>query len=606
MGETTRLEELKRRVEADPASIAFASLAEEYRRAARFDEAVEASRAGLRFHPTYVSARVTLGRSLMELGLYDQAERELHVVARSTPDNLAARRALGDLYWRQADLVRALEQLRLAAGLAPGDGELTELVRELEVEVAALQPPAGEPERRRRGGRRGRRRASGAGGHRSARAVLPRHRAASRRQPAAGNGRGGDPATDAPGRRADRDPPGQLGPRQLTGDRRRCHGAVVTHPFSGRHARVAETLRAEGVDALVVVNSSNIRYLTGFAGTAGVLVVTAGCLYLLVDFRYSSAVARLVRDGVAPPALVPVSLEGSAGYDRRLAELVAAEGWSRVGFEDAHVSVQRARQWGELFAAAGTQAALVGVTDAVERPRLVKDAGEIETLREAGRLLSAVAVDVLEHVIRAGRTELEMAADIDWRVKRAGFEKPAFDTIVASGPNSALPHARPTARRAEAGELVVVDFGGMLRGYAVDLTRTVGLGSVPDEARRIYEAVLEAQQAAIAAAGRPEVTTGEVDAAARDTLARHGLDGVFGHGTGHGLGLDVHEAPRLSRRSAEAPGTDRLEAGMVFTIEPGAYVDGTGGVRIEDDVVRLDGGCALLTDVPRAWRVIPA
>jgi tetratricopeptide (TPR) repeat protein len=140
MGETSRLEELKRRVEADPASIAFASLAEEYRRAARFDEAVEASRAGLRFHPTYVSARVTLGRSLMELGLYDQAERELHVVARSTPDNLAARRALGDLYWRQADLVRALEQLTLASGLAPGDGELAEMVRELEVEVAAAQP----------------------------------------------------------------------------------------------------------------------------------------------------------------------------------------------------------------------------------------------------------------------------------------------------------------------------------------------------------------------------------------------------------------------------------------------------------------------------------
>ena len=153
MGETTRLEELKRRVEADPASIAFASLAEEYRRAARFDEAVEASRAGLRFHPTYVSARVTLGRSLMELGLYDQAERELHVVARSTPDNLAARRALGDLYWRQADLVRALEQLRLAAGLAPGDGELTEMVRELELEVAASAAASRGAGRRRRRGR---------------------------------------------------------------------------------------------------------------------------------------------------------------------------------------------------------------------------------------------------------------------------------------------------------------------------------------------------------------------------------------------------------------------------------------------------------------------
>jgi Xaa-Pro aminopeptidase len=303
---------------------------------------------------------------------------------------------------------------------------------------------------------------------------------------------------------------------------------------------------------------------------------------------------------------VPVSLEGSTGYDRRLADLVAHEGWRRVGFEDAHVSVQRARQWGRLLVEAGAVSELVEMTDAVERPRLVKDAGEIETLREAGRLLSAVAVDVLETVVRAGRTELEMAADIDWRVKRAGFEKPAFETIVASGPNSALPHARPTDRRAEAGDLVVVDFGGMLRGYAVDLTRTVGLGAVPDEARRIYGAVLEAQDAAIAAAGRPDVTTGEVDAAARDALARHGLDGVFGHGTGHGLGLDVHEAPRLSRRSAEVPGTDRLEAGMVFTIEPGAYVEGTGGVRIEDDVVRLDGGCALLTDVPRAWRVIPA
>ena len=212
MGETTRLEELKRRVEADPASIAFASLAEEYRRAARFDEAVEASRAGLRFHPTYVSARVTLGRSLMELGLYDQAERELHVVAQSTPDNLAARRALGDLYWRQADLVRALEQLRLAAGLAPGDGELTELVRELELEVAASQPPAEEP---------------GAGDDAAAAAdvelpaqaaieALERFYRAIVRRRAAGaagrNGRGGAAATDASGRRADRDPPGQLGP----------------------------------------------------------------------------------------------------------------------------------------------------------------------------------------------------------------------------------------------------------------------------------------------------------------------------------------------------------------------------------------------------------
>lgn len=380
----------------------------------------------------------------------------------------------------------------------------------------------------------------------------------------------------------------------------------MTHPLTGRHARVAETLRSAGVDALIVVNPSNIRYLTGFAGTAGVLAVTADRLYLLVDFRYSAAVARLVREAASPPALVPVALEASTGYDRALADLVVRERWVRLGFEEAHVSVQRARLWARQLGDAGSPAELHGVSDAVERPRLVKDDVEIQTLDEAGRLLSAVAIDVLGTVIRPGRSELEMAADIDWRVKRAGFEKPAFETIVASGPNSALPHARPTARRAEAGDLVVVDFGGMLRGYAVDLTRTVGIGTVSAERRRIYEAVLEAQQAAIDAAGRPEVTTGEVDAAARDALARYGLAGAFGHGTGHGLGLDVHEAPRLSRPSAEVPGTDRLEAGMVFTIEPGAYVEGTGGVRIEDDVLRLDGGCRLLTDVPREWRVIPA
>ena len=239
----------------------------------------------------------------------------------------------------------------------------------------------------------------------------------------------------------------------MTGDRRRCHGAVVTHPFSGRHARVAETSRPRA-STRVVVNSSNIRHFDGFAGTAGVLVVTAGCLYLLVDFRYSSAVARLVRPSRRRPWCRCRSKERRLRPPARGAGRCG--GWSRVGFEDAHVSVQRPGNGPAVRQR--RHAGRAGRPTAVERPRLVKDAGEIETLREAGRLLSAVVVDVLEHVIRAGRTELEMAADIDWRVKRAGFEKPAFDTIVASGPNSA-PGTRPTARRAEAGELVVVDLG---------------------------------------------------------------------------------------------------------------------------------------------------
>jgi Xaa-Pro aminopeptidase len=378
----------------------------------------------------------------------------------------------------------------------------------------------------------------------------------------------------------------------------------VPHPLTARQARLAASLEADGLDGLVVTNLANIRYLTGFSGTAGVLVATPGHLYLIVDFRYSAAVLRLVRTATAPPSLVPVELEASTGYDRRLVALVGDRGWRRLGIEAGHVTVQRWRDWTGRLAGAGLSVELVETDGLLERQRQVKDAAEIATLREAGARLSEVAREVLDAIVRPGRTELEMAADIDWRLKRAGFEKPAFDTIVAAGPNSALPHARPTDRRAAPGELVVVDFGGVLHGYCVDLTRTVALGAVSAEARRLYDAVREAQDAAIAAAGRADVTTGDVDAAARDTLARHGLAEWFGHGTGHGLGLDVHELPRLSRRSADAPGHERLEAGMVFTIEPGVYKEGTGGVRIEDDLLRTADGCELLTDVPRDWREI--
>ncbi|HEY8548980.1 MAG TPA: Xaa-Pro peptidase family protein [Vicinamibacterales bacterium] len=380
----------------------------------------------------------------------------------------------------------------------------------------------------------------------------------------------------------------------------------MAYPFAARHARLADALRRNELDALAVTNLANIRYLTGFAGTAGLLVVTPDRLYLLVDFRYSAAVSRLIRDGHAPDGLVPVALEASTGYDRRFETLVAEQRWRRLGFEAGDVTVRRWRGWIDRLANAAPGTALVETDRLVEEGRLRKDEAEIETLRDAARRLSHVARSVLDEVVRPGRTEREMAADIELRLKRAGFEKPAFDTIVASGPNSALPHARPTSREARPGELVVLDFGGVRNGYCVDLTRTVALGDVPQECRRIYEAVREAQAAAIAAAGRAEVTTGEVDAAARETLARYGLDQYFGHGTGHGLGLDVHEAPRLTRRSQETPGTDPLEAGMVFTIEPGAYVEGIGGVRIEDDLLRTEGGCEVLTDVPREWRVVPA
>jgi Xaa-Pro aminopeptidase len=392
------------------------------------------------------------------------------------------------------------------------------------------------------------------------------------------------------------------------------------HPLQARHQRVAEAITSQGLDGLVVTNLANIRYLTGFSGTAGLLLVTPARLYLVVDFRYSAAVLGLIRERTAPPGLVHVPLEASTGYDRRFVALVAEVsdgatgagsrgelGTRRLGFEASHVPVARWRLWETRLSEAGVRGVeLVDTDRVVERTRERKDALEIELLREGGRRLSQVARDVLDDVVRSGRTELEISADIDWRLKRAGFEKPAFDTIVASGPNSALPHARPTARRVAGGDLVVLDFGGVHGGYCVDLTRTVAVGSVSAECRRIYDAVLEAQEAAIAAARREQVETGEVDRAARETLRRHGLDQVFGHGTGHGLGLDVHEAPRLGQRTEDSPGRDLLQPGMVFTIEPGAYVEGLGGVRIEDDLLRTETGCDLLTDVPRQWRTIPA
>ena len=215
--------------------------------------------------------------------------------------------------------------------------------------------------------------------------------------------------------------------------------------------------------------------------------------------------------------------------------------------------------------------------------------------------MSEAARGVLaDGVARAGRTELEVAAEIDARVRAAGFSRAAFDTIVASGPRSALPHARPTARRLEAGEVVVLDFGGVYGGYCVDLTRTVCLGQPTTEVDRQYQAVLAAQRAGCAAV-RPGAFPADVDRAARQVLEAAGLGEAFGHGTGHGLGLEVHEAPRLARPQPEDAAQPPLEAGVACTIEPGAYVTARAGIRIEDDVVVTVDGHERITDVPLGW-----
>jgi Xaa-Pro aminopeptidase len=410
-------------------------------------------------------------------------------------------------------------------------------------------------------------------------------------------------------------------------------GAPSPDLFQARLDQVRATLRDRQVDALIVGHLPNVTYLSGFSGSAGIVVLSADRLYLLIDFRYSAAVNQAGRAGALAPGLTPIRVDGS--YDRQLVALLAEQRWTRLGYESTHLSVGRYDWLRRSLATAAAPASplasaspraqapssaptppgastqpqmqmppveWIAIDDAVEQARLRKDVHEIALLREGARRLSRVAVAVIDEVVRAGRTELEIAADIDWRLRHAGFAKPAFDTIVAAGPNGALPHAVPTARPLAMGDLVVLDFGGVYGGYCVDLTRTVAIGRVSPEQRRLFDAVAQAHAAAVSAAGAPTATTGSVDDAARQTLRTHGLDSYFGHGTGHGLGLEVHEAPRLTKRSADHPGDTRLDPGMVFTIEPGAYVEGVGGVRIEDDVLVTEQGCELLTDTPRDWR----
>lgn len=366
--------------------------------------------------------------------------------------------------------------------------------------------------------------------------------------------------------------------------------------LAARHAKLRQAVLAADLDGLVVAHLPNIFYLTNFLATAGIAVVMRDRLHLLLDFRYSAA-AKAFWDlpyGCPDAEIVPVERT----YDETLVALIKTLQPKRLGIEGSHVPVNRATH---LTRSVGMATELVATDSVVERLRLVKDAHEIDMLRRGAQLLSPVAVDIINDA-KPGITEQELAAKIDWRIKSAGFERCSFETIVASGPNSALPHAHAGERVLREGDLVVLDFGGVYGGYCVDLTRTVAVGEPDAEMARVYQAVLEAQKAAIAAV-KPGVRAGDIDAAARGTLARHGLAEAFGHSTGHGLGVEIHETPRIGPRreaagDSPAPPDEAIEPGMVFTIEPGAYLPGWGGVRIEDDVLVTSDGVEVLTNVP--------
>lgn len=353
-----------------------------------------------------------------------------------------------------------------------------------------------------------------------------------------------------------------------------------------------------GISALLVTHPANVFYLSNFRGTAGMLLVTAEDATLVVDARYATAAAALLEGSGGCPdldlALVASSYEQT--IVARVGQLDRLQGVHRLGIESAHMTVAQ-HQW-FIDAFAGSTATLRPTSGLVEEGRSIKDPDELSILRDAGRRVSSVMAEALRG-LRPGRSEREVAADIDRAIVRAGFDRPAFETIVAAGSNTALPHARPGSRVLESADLVLLDFGGSLDGYCVDLTRVASLGPPDDDAREWHAAVRAAHAAALAVV-RPGVAAGEVDTAARHAMAERGLAQAFTHGTGHGLGIEVHEAPRIGKRRepsdtlTEAP----LRAGMVFTVEPGVYLPTRGGVRLEDDILVTETAYELLTNVP--------
>lgn len=381
-----------------------------------------------------------------------------------------------------------------------------------------------------------------------------------------------------------------------------------------RRERVLASMAEAQVDALIVTHPPNVFYLTSLQSTAAMAVLTPARLYLLVDFRYSAAVdaaSALVRrssqsEGGSMDRDLVEPVHVGRSYDEALADLLLSLPAGVIGIESAHMSVARFEwlksrvsptQSSVRRSSRARNLSLVPVERMIEAARLRKDAHELTLIREGGIRVSRVAREIIQSIVRVGRTEQEIAVAIDRTLREAGFTRPAFESIVASGPNGALPHATPSSRVLSSGDLVVLDFGGVYGGYCVDLTRTVTVGPPSTETAHLHQAVLEAQEAAIAAV-RPGISASDVDTAARHVLAGHALGDAFGHATGHGLGLEVHEEPRIGQR-LEGRRDERLEDGMVFTIEPGAYVRGLGGVRIEDDVLVTADGCTLLTDVPR-------
>lgn len=343
-------------------------------------------------------------------------------------------------------------------------------------------------------------------------------------------------------------------------------------------------LHRSGLDAVVVTDRPNIRYLSGFTGSDGVAVISPDGAWFLTDSRYISQAGEQATDFTV------------IEYRRKFEEsatFLTAQGFRRCGCEDTSLTVAQHAALKEHLS--GVE--LVPVGGEIARFRSVKDFAEIDMLRSVASLVSRSFLTFLAEV-RPGIRERDLALKLEWAMRSAGVDDKSFDFIVASGLRGALPHGAASEKLIEAGELVTFDFGGVMNGYCSDETVTVMVGAPDQQQRDVYRIVKEAHIRAIDAV-KPGAACREIDAVARDHIAAAGYGEFFGHGLGHGVGLDVHEKPTLSPRSDET-----LAEGMVVTVEPGIYIPGWGGVRIEDTVVVTRDGCECLTQVPKELRVL--
>ncbi len=360
--------------------------------------------------------------------------------------------------------------------------------------------------------------------------------------------------------------------------------------FPSRQKKLREHLATTRFDALLISHLPNIRYLCGFTGSAGLLLVEEAGSVFFTDVRYDTQADEEVKGAkvvIAKKAVLTALGELLEARRKR------ARGWT-IGLEAEHFTIAEKKRLTQVTPA-GVR--LKDAPSVVERARMIKDADELQRIR-AAVALGAKLFDRAVEVLRPGVKETEVAAEMELAARRGGAEEMSFPTIIASGARSALPHGRASVQEIAPGGFVVCDFGVILSGYCSDQTRTVWVGPVSKDAREAYEAVREAQQAAIVAV-RPGIPVGEVDAAARKMLRKAGLGRYFTHSTGHGVGLEIHESPRVASGQPEI-----LQPGMVITIEPGVYFPGKWGVRIEDMVAVTAGGCEVMTPTSKDFLAV--